>query len=229
MKWNGTAIAELKGDIPHPEVNAAKVDFTNRDLTWEESKPGKKSVSDLQVSGNFLPGNAVQAAIIADFLSGTTREVIIEDTTAGFTWTFNAWVSKRGGASPDGDTAQSFTVTLTVTGTPVYAATASGGLSALTGIEQEAGGALDFVPNFGAAVMSYNCLVNTASTWVKFTPTAASHTITITCGTQSQTVVTTQQSTAITIGAADSLTVITMKVQESGKTALYYTFNIARP
>jgi hypothetical protein len=40
LSWNGAAIAEIKGEIPHVEFSASVVGKTNRDSGWEESSAG---------------------------------------------------------------------------------------------------------------------------------------------------------------------------------------------
>jgi len=223
LKWNGTAIAEIKGDIPHPTITADKVDFTNRDSSsqWEESKPGMKHGGEITIEGNYLPGDEAQAAAIADFLSGTAREVIIEDTTAGFSWTFDAWVSSRGGASPDKNGPISFTLTLTITGVPVYAATASTGLTdPWFAISESA----VVVPDEAGDAYEYVATVLTGVTSVTVTPTATSGVITI----DGNVVATGEASSAITLGDAGTVTEITIVVKETGKTAKTYTIWLAR-
>jgi hypothetical protein len=90
-------------------------------------------------------------------------------------------------------------------------------------------GALTPIPTFVIGTFLYTFSVLTASAWVKFTPTAANHTITIVCGTQSETITSGSQSGAITLGSAGTVTTITITVQETAKVAKTYTFYVTRP
>jgi hypothetical protein len=230
VSWNGTLIAHCK-DIPFPNMTRDKVDFSNMDSDdqFEEIKAGWGHAGEVPFDVIFIPGDAGQAAAIADFLSGTVREMIITGpTAAAFTWTCNAYITGISGSMPTGDGIV-MNLTLSLTGKPVLAVTTSANITSLTGIEENAGGALDFVPNFAGATITYNVLVNTASTWVKLTVTDATATITVTALGVSSTLVSGVQSGAIVIGAADTMTAVTVKVQDSNKVAKTYTINVARP
>lgn len=230
VSWNGTLIAHCK-DIPFPSLTRDKVDFSNMDSAdqFEEIKVGLGHAGEVPFDVIFIPGDAGQAAAIADFLSGTVREMIITGpVAAAFTWTCNAYITGVGGSMPTNDGIV-MNLTLSLTGKPVLAVTTSANITSLTGIEENTGAALDFIPNFAGATVIYNVLVNTASTWIKLTVTDATATITVTALGVSSTLVSGVQSGAIVIGAADTMTAVTVKVKDSNKVAKTYTFNIARP
>ena len=103
--------------------------------------------------------------------------------------------------------------------------TYSNNLSGLTGIEEEVGGALTLVPTFAGGTYEYAVTVNTASTYIKLTPAAASGVITV----NGNTVSTGTETGEIPLGAAGSITTVTIKVKETDKIARNYTLTVMRP
>jgi predicted secreted protein len=200
--------------------------------THKEKIAGMLEAGSFRISGHLYSGDTNgQIAMIADQLSRTSRTFLITWPSAmAMTATGTGYISnfQPGDVTPDGKV--EFEMEITPTGKVTIGATASGGLTGLTGIEENAGGALDFVPNFSNTLYEYNVLVNTASTYVKFTPTAASHTITITNSFDGSvtTVPTGNQSGELDLGAANSLTIFTIKCWESGKAIKQYVVNVAR-
>jgi len=115
-------------------------------------------------------------------------------------------------------------------------------LSALTGIEENGATALSLVPGFSPAVYAYTATVNTASTWVKLTPTVDAddeedgededHTITITV--DGVEVVSGERSEEITLGAAGTDTeieIVVTELDEDDEAMLTrtYTVTVTRP
>jgi hypothetical protein len=158
LKWNGTAIAAVR-DIPFPNMTRDKV---------EESKPGLGHAGEVSVDMIFLPGDAGQVAALADFLSGTEREMIITGpAAAAFTWTCQAYVTGVGGATPyNGEIVQSYTLTLT--GKPVLGVTFAGDLTGLTITTGTLSPAL--------VASTYTYAATTTGTSVTVTPTMATAT-----------------------------------------------------
>lgn len=232
LTWNGTAIAKLK-NMTGPSPSASKVDMTTHDSPGgiKEFVAGLIDSGELSLDGLFEPGDAGQVAINADFYSRTSRAFVLTLPAA-----MGANISGTGiiikplevGAPIDG--AVPFKATIAITGAITVNVTASNNFSALAGIEENTGAALDLVPNFAAGTYAYNVLVNTASTWVKFTATFAAGICSVLVGgVVVATMLTTVQSGAIAIGAADSLTQITITVKETNKVAKTYVINVARP
>jgi predicted secreted protein len=230
LKWNATALAELTG-ISGPSMKADTIDLTNHDSAdgFREFVAGVRDGGEISIEGNFLSSDTTgQMAFITDAQAGTEREVIITGPTAdAFTWTMDCIVTAFEPTHPY-DGKLGFTATLKVTGKPVLAVTLSTGMSALSGIEENAGGAITFLPTFAIGTFAYTTSVNTASSYIKLTPTAASHTITISNGTSDQTVTSGAQSGEIDLGAAGTITTVTVKVQESGTVAKTYTIYVTR-
>lgn len=230
LSWNEHVVA-LLSEIPFPDMTADSLPATTHDSpdSHKEFKAGLRDGGELNLQGYFYPGDTDgQIAMFTDYQAGTTRAVIITPATAAAcTLTFNGFITKLAVNGP-AEGMLGISISIKVTGKPVLAVTASTGMSALTGIEENAGAALVFVPTFAIGTFLYSEVVNTASTWIKLTPTAASHTITISNGTESQVVTSGAQSGEIDLGAAGTITTITVTVQESGKTAKIYTIYITR-
>lgn len=222
LKWNSVAVAEIVGEINVPEFSRVKVDSSNRDLGWEQSKPGKKAMGEFSITVNFLPGDAAQAAIIADMLSGTERTVTIEDTTAGWSWEGTGWVIKRSQVSPDDDAnLQRAVITIQPTGEWTYSATASTGLTTpFFSVSESA----VVVPAPAGSTYDYVATVLTGVSSVTVTPTASAGVIKV----NGNTVTSGEASSAIALGAAGSITTVTITVQETGKTKKTYTIRVVR-
>lgn len=223
----GTPIAELT-NISGPELDTDEIDVTTHDSVdgFEEVIPGLKRTGVISIEGNFLPGDAGQAALLADYLSGVKKTyAILFPAAMAAEWVFSAFVKMPPSTEAPIDDKVPFTAELRVTGKPTLNLTNSGGLTALTGIEQQLGAALVFVPAFANAKLAYSVTVNTASTWIKLTPTAASHTITV----NGVAVASGVQSGEITLGAAGSLTTVTISAKETNKIAKIYTITVVRP
>ncbi len=232
LKRDGTAIAEIT-NIGGVEVSRAMIDFTNNDSAdiYREFKPGLKDSSEVSISGNFKAGDTNgQVGLLTDFEAGTLQAFILTfPTSITATWTFSAYVTKFKVSDFAVDGKVSFNASLKISGKPTLAVTASTGMSALTGIEEQAGGAITLLPTFAIGTFAYTVTVNTLSTYIKLTPTAATHVITISNGTSEQTVTSGAQSGEIDLGVAGTITTITVTVTESGKTAKVYTITVSRP
>ena len=230
IQWNTVNLAEISA-ISGPSMKVDTIDVTHYASPdkFREYVVGLIDGGEVTIEGNFITGDTLgQVAFTTDFYALTKREVIITGpTAAAFTLTFDALITAF---EPDYamDGRLGFTATLKVSSKPVLAITASGDLTTLTGIEENAGAALTFLPAFAAAKKTYNVSVNTASTWVKFTPTLAGATITIYDGTTTQSVASGAQSGTCTLGAALSITTMLLTVKETGKVGNTYTVHVYR-
>ena len=125
-----------------------------------------------------------------------------------------------------------FSAELTIVGKPTLAITASTGMSALSAVDST--GALTLFPTFAIGTFQYTATTSAAATWVKFTPTAASHTITINSYTNAGVLL---ETTSVTSGNQSSAMVSTdativkyiITVQETGKSAKNYTIFVSNP
>lgn len=232
FSWNSQTVGEIT-EIGGLKVSAKFIDITNLSSPdgFEEQKPTLLKGENLSIKGNFIASDTNgQQAMLTDFLAKTSRTGVITFPTAiTATWTFTGYIAnfEITGLSNDGKV--EFSAEIAITGKPTLAIGASTGMSNLTGIEENAGGALTFNPTFAIGTYLYAVAVNTASTYIKLTPTAASHTITISNGTSEQTVTSGAQSGEIDLGSAGTVTTITVKVYEAGKTTKTYTIYVSRP
>lgn len=120
-----------------------------------------------------------------------------------------------------------YSLELQGSGVPTLGLEVSAGLTALTGVDS-ALGALDFIPDFANDTYLYTIAVATGITYVKLTPTAAGHVITITANNQTQTVASGSESGQIALGAAGSVTPILITAQEPGKSPKKYNIFVTR-
>lgn len=227
----GNTIAELD-DIGAPRRKADALDATTHDSAngYRDFIGGLRDGGEVSLKGNFYPGDTLGQIGLRDDLDAGTLQVFVLTFPAAMaaTETFNGIVTSLETGAPLAGKVP-FTATIKVSGKPVLGVTLSAGAASITGIEENLGGAIAFDPTYAIGTFAYGTLVNTASTWVKLTVTAAAHTITITCGTQSQTVASGVQSGPITLGAADTLTVVNVNVKEVNKVAKDYKFYVSRP
>ena len=229
----GNAIAELL-TVGSFKISRDTIEATNHGSPnqYREYIAGLKDGGELSFEANSIGGDTLgQQGLITDLENGTLQAFILTLPTAiTETCTFSGLVTsvEVGDFTIDGKV--SFKATIKVSGKPVWAVTGSANLTTLTGIEENAGTALTFTPAFAGAKKSYNIAVNTASTWVKFTPTLAGATISIYNGTTSQDVLSGAQSGTIAIGAAAASPLeLTLYVKETGKVPNTYTVNVYRP
>jgi len=231
LRWNGQLVAEIT-KITLGGYKSTQIDVTNEDSTsgWLEKIGGNKDPGTISLEFNFIPGDTNgQIAMAADFASQVVRTATITYPPASATvLTVTGFLSDFKPIDGGLDDQLKGSATITITGAPSLAITASADLTTLTGIEENTGAALTFTPTFDGAVYEYNVAVNTASTWVKFTPTLTGATITINNGTTSQDVLSGAQSgtIALTDGA---ITNITLDVKETGKVAKQYKVHIYTP
>jgi hypothetical protein len=229
LTWGVNVLAELTS-IGAPNIAVDTIDVTTHGSTsgFREFLAGLADGGEIPLEGFFYSGDTNgQVAMMADLVARTNRTAVVTFPTAvAATWTATAFLTafQAGPAGVDG--AVPFTATLKITGVPALAVTASTGMSALTGID--AGGALTLNPAFLIGTYDYVVDVTNARTYVKLTPTAAAHTITVTNGYDGavQTVTSGVESGSIALGAAASIDIITIKVQQTGKVAKTYTLRV---
>jgi predicted secreted protein len=231
--WNSQAVAEIS------EISGIKITTELKDVTSHSSSGNFREqiatlskAENLTIKGNFISTDSDgQVAMRTDCSNQTSRTGILTfPSSVSATFTFTGYIVsfEITGFAIDGSL--EFIAEIAITGEPTLALTASGGLTGLTGVEENAGGALDFIPNFANGTYIYTVAVNTASTYIKFTPTAASHTITILNGYDSSTttVATGNQSGELDLDAANTVTKFTITVTESTKVSVVYIVYVTR-
>lgn len=229
LKRGGVTVAELTS-IEGPAIKMDVIDATNMGSPdgYEEAIGGLLHGGEISFEGNFIPSDAAQIGLKTDFDAKTVQSwTIVGPASAAFVWTFTGLVTAFKTSFKLKDKL-SFSATIHVSGKPVLSVTASTGLTLLSGIEENTGAALTFVPAFDNAKYVYNVNINTASTWVKVTPTAAAHTITIWIGSTSYPQVTGVQSGALPV-VDGAVTTMIIRTQETGKEPTDYTLHIGTP
>jgi hypothetical protein len=227
LSRNGNVIAELT-KIDTPEITMSPIDVTSHQSpgNFSEYIPGRLEAGDVAIEGNFIPGDANgQLGLYADLYASTLQSFVISfPATTGTTWTFSAYVTKFKAGQAAIDDKIPFTASLRITGQPTLGVTLSAGLT--TPFLTPSTGTL--IPAAAQATLVYVLEAVTGTSSITLTPTASAGVITITANGASQVVTSGQASTAIALGAAGSITVVTISVKETGKSAKVYTLNVAR-
>ena len=224
--WNYQKILELT-NIGGVSQSRATIDVTSHDSPdgYQEFVAGLGDGGEIPLEGNFISSDANgQIALHTDIQGGTKRYCyIVFPMAQGGSMEGYAIATGFASAFPI-DNKIPLTGSLKVSGKPSMYITQSAGMSALSGIEEESGSALSIAEEIAVGTYAYTCSVNTASSYVKLTITAASHTIY--AGGVVQT--TTVQGGEIALGAAGTTTDILIIVYESSKSPRLYTLTVTR-
>ena len=224
LSIGGTLVGELS-DIGGPSRSRDTIDVSSHDSAngFREFVGGMRDGGDVSLEGLYT-NEVGQKALNTNYEGNVAQTIIITfPMTPTVTCTFSGIVTAIGNTAPYEDKL-GFSATIKVSGKPVITEAVSNNLSALTGIQQEAGGALTFIPVFAGGTYTYVTSVVTTSTWIKLTPTAALGVITV----QGAIVTSATQSGEIPLGGAGSLTEVKVIVTESGKAPKTYTITVAR-
>jgi len=232
LTWHADSPLELTR-IGSVNLTATKVDSTTLGSAdyYKEFIPGLLDPGDVEIEGLFRPDDAGTILLKTDMEARTSQTFTIAFPTAlsTTTWTGTAYITafSAGDATPEGIIP--FSATMSIVGKPTLGVTASTGMATCTIVDDVAGVPV-FVPVFAIGTFTYTIAVANTITWVKLTPTAAAHTITITNAfdSTSQTITTGNQSGELDLGAADTVTLLTVNVYESGKSAKNYYIYVAR-
>ena len=225
LKRNGNEIAELTA-INGLEISADTIDVTNHQSpdAYREFIAGLIDPGEVSIEGNLIPSDADgQIGLLADMNARIVQSFEMDfPAVVGTSWSFNAIVTGFTTSAPIDDKIP-FSATLKVTGKPTLNITASGGLTALTGVDSAAG-ALTFVPSFANDTYLYTVDVGSAITYVKFTPTASGHTIAI----NGSTVASGSESGELALGSAGSVTKFEIVTKETNKIPKKYVIYVTR-
>lgn len=224
LTWNGNVVLELE-KINGIEITTESVEVThfNSPDGYNEYIPsGFYDVSDIAIEGNFIASDATgQQAMLADMNTSVKRTAVISFPNGIAAWTFTAFVTAIKVADFAVKEKVPFTATLKVTGKPTLAMSASAGLTTpFFALSDEA----VIVPVVSGDVYEYVATVANTVASVTVTPTATAGVITV----NGNVVVSGQASSAISLGAAGSITDVTIVVQEAGKIAKTYTVKVVR-
>jgi len=221
---DGHTIAEIT-KIGGIEINLETLDVTTLTSpdSFKEFIGTWFDTSEVPIEGNFIAGDADgQIALMADQLAMTVQSFVLTLPTAiTATWSFNALVTKfKVGDYAVGGKID-FSASLKISGKPTLAIGASSGLT--TPFFEISDDAV-ILPSPSGTVYDYVATVETGISSVTVTPTATAGVITI----NGNTVATGDASGAIALGAAGSVTAITIVVTETGKVAKTYMVRVAR-
>ena len=221
---DGHTIAEIT-KIGGIEINLETLDVTTLTSpdSFKEFIGTWFDTSEVPIEGNFIAGDTDgQIALMADQLAMTVQAFVLTLPTAiTATWSFNALVTKfKVGDYAVGGKID-FSASLKISGKPYLAIGASTGLTTpFIAISQSA----VMVPAAANAVYDYVATVLTGVSSVTITPTASAGVITV----NGSVVASGIPSAAIALGAAGSITTVTIVITETGKVAKTYTVRIAR-
>lgn len=219
---NGNTIAELT-TINGPAMTADTIEMTNHQSSddFREFIQGLKDAGEIALEGNFIPGDSDgQIGLNTDFLSGVVQSFVITFPGNIATWTFSGIVTRIETQAPfDGKLA--FMATIKVTGKPTLGISLSTGLTTpFFAISESA----VITPDPANDDYTYVATVLTGVASVTVTPTASAGVITV----NGNVVATGVASSAIALGAAGSVTVITIVVTETNKAPKTYTIYLSR-
>jgi len=224
--WNYQKVLELSS-IGGISQTAGTIDVTSHDSSdgFKEYIAGMRDGGEMAIEGNFISTDANgQIAFHTDIQAGTKRYAyIVFPMALGGSQEFYAIATGFSLAQPIDDKL-GVSGSLKLSGKPPMYITQSAGMSALSGIEEESGSALSIAEEIAVGTYAYTCSVNTASSYVKLTITAASHTIYADGTAQTTTV----QGGEIALGAAGTTTDILIIVYESSKSPRLYILTVTR-
>lgn len=217
----GTNIGGLTS-IGTPEKSADTIETTTMDVTdgYKTFIQGIKDGGEISVKGFFDTADAGQMTLDAAFENGTLDTYIITfPATIGATFNFTGIVTKFTVGEATIEDPLSFELTVKISGKPIFATVASGGLTALT----LAGTAGTLSPVFSNTKYAYAWSFTTDAS-ITVTPTAANHTIKLYVdGVYIQDVNSGSASAAMTGFLAATPKMIDLICFESGKTPKTYS------
>jgi hypothetical protein len=220
-----TEIGEFGGEGDDVEVTTHDSGDNNgfRSFIRGLQDPGEVSLTGLWV------GDATTEDLMNDSLAGAFTDSvfpyrIVLPSGLG-TFVCNGYM--RGfRINPQMDGRLEWNGTLRLSGQPTFAVTESTGLTTpFFVVTPDAGAAATYVPARSGSVYDYVVTVGTTAAAVTVTPTATAGVITV----NGTTVATGVASASIALGAAGSVTIITVQVKETDKVAKVYTLRVTRP
>jgi len=222
LSWNGNVVAKLK-TINGIESSLDMVDVTTHQSAdfHKEVMPGLIDPGDVSIEGLFsFTDTTGQLAMLADFNSRVSRTCVITFPAAsGASWSFTGFITNIKIGDATSDDGVGFSATIKPTGKPTFAIAASTGMSAVT-----LSNSAVLAPTFAIGTFDYVATVLTGVSYITVTPTAAAGVITV----NGSVVATGVASSAIPLGAAGSITTVTVVVTETNKAPKSYVFRVVR-
>jgi predicted secreted protein len=217
---SGSAIAELT-NIGSPKLTAGEIDVTSMDSAdgYKEFIQGLRDGGEVGIEGNFISSDTNgQIGLVADFNAGTVQAFVITFPD-GTTWTFSGFVKGFELNDAEVEGKLGFKASIKVTGKPVLGITASPNL---TGLVVTTG---TLIPAFAAGTYEYVATILTGVATVTITPTCATADSIEVDG---NVVASGVASSAITLGAAGSITTVEVVTSDAGTADTVYTIHLAR-
>ena len=216
------AIAELT-NINGLDLDSDEIDVTNHDSPdgFEEVIRTIKRTGVVSLEGNFVPGDAGQAALMADYLTidGAPSAYTIDFGPVGMDveWNFTAFVKKAPSTEAPVEGKIPFSAELRVTGAPTLDIGYSGDI---TTIALSSG---TLVPAYSSTVYEY-VAADAAGATIDITVTDAGPGV-LTIDGQ---VVGTGDATPVSLGAIGNITTFVVARKEEGEIPRRYKIHVAR-
>lgn len=223
FEWNGNVVGEMVS-IGSPALSSDAIDVTTHQSPdgYMEFIQGLINAGTLPLSGYFKPSDATgQVAMLTDMNNRTVRSCTVRLPGGIASWTFNAFLTAWSLGEQTASSGIPFSATIQITGKPTLSIGVSAGLTTpYFAVSDDA----VIAPAPAAAVYDYVATVATGVSSVTVTPTASAGAIKV----NGNVVASGNASSAIALGAAGSVTQVSIQVQESGKAAKTYTLRIVR-
>ena len=219
FKFDGNYVSDVT-KIGGVEITVDTLETTTLDSIFKEFISGMPDAGSVDIEGNFYPGDTNGQIALKNAVGGALKTCVIELPAAFATsWEFTGMVTKFKTGEADKDGIVPFSASIKVSGLPVLAITTSTGLSTFA-----VSNSAVVNPSPNGNVFTYVATVLTGVSSVTITPSAASGVITV----NGNVVATGQASAAIPLGAAGSITLITIKVTETNKMSKTYEIYLSR-
>jgi len=220
LSFNSNTVSNIT-KIGGVEFACDPQEVTNLASTFKEYINGIPDGGEVEVEGQFYPGDTNGQVAIKNAVGGAVANIGI-NFPFGAAWAFTALVTKfsTGDIEPEG--AVPFAATFKITGQPIMSITNSAGLTTPFFVISNSA---VISPAASGSLYDYVATVLTGVSSVTVTPTATAGTITV----NGTTVATGVASGAIALGAAGSITTVTIVVTETGKVPKTYVVRVVRP
>lgn len=221
LTFNGNIVSDVT-KIGAVELTADAQEVSNQSSTAKEYISGMPDGGEISIEGFLYPGDTNGQIAMKNAVGGAAVACSINFPAAfAASWSFNALVTAFSTGDVELEGGLPFTATLKITGLPVLSVTNSTGLTTpFVAISESA----VVTPAPSGSVYTYVATVLTEVTSVTVTPTASAGVITV----NGNVVASGVASSAITLGAAGSVTPITIVVTETGKMPKSYVIYLSR-
>lgn len=221
--WNSNTVGELTS-IGGVSLSADSIEVTTHQSSdyYKEFLPGLIDAGEFPIEGNFKQDDTNgQIAMLTDFNARTSRACVVTFPDSIATWSFTGFLTSYEIGAADSAGVIPFSATIKISGKPTLAISASTGLT--TPFFELSENAV-ITPTLSGNTYTYVATVLAGVTSITVTPTASAGIITV----NGNTVASGEASSAIALGAAGSVTTITIVVTETNKIPKTYTIYVSR-